>query len=258
MVSHLVATVPPNSPDWSQWLIVVPARMASTRLPRKPLADLKGKPLIIRVYERLRSLTEAGAKVVVATDAQEILNCCQVFNVPAVMTRTEHTSGTDRCWEVASTHSQPFVMNVQGDEPFVDVGDLTRLASVFCQNPKPPMATLIFRNSHSTAFANPNVVKAVCGFDGMALYFSRAGVPVTRNPDPRDEFIFWQHLGVYAFQKETLARFCALPPSPLERRESLEQLRALENHIAIRLVEAQSPSLGIDTPEDLEAARERI
>lgn len=244
--------------QWKDWLIVVPARLHSTRLPRKPLADIKGKPLIVRVFDRLRPLVDAGAHVVVATDATEIQNCCQIFGIPCSMTRVEHTSGTDRCWEVASQHGHPFVMNVQGDEPFINIDDLTALAAAFYQSPKPEMATLVHKNMNAADFANPNVVKAVRGHNNFALYFSRSGVPYTRNRDPQEPFFFWQHLGVYAFQKNTLAQFCGLPPSALELRESLEQLRALDHRITIKLVEAHHPSIGVDTPEDLEAARAKF
>ncbi|RZA24207.1 MAG: 3-deoxy-manno-octulosonate cytidylyltransferase [Proteobacteria bacterium] len=241
--------------SWNQWLIVVPARMQSTRLPRKPLADLGGKPMIVRVYERLKPFEEKGATLVIATDDSDILDVCQKHNVPALMTRVDHKSGTDRCAEVAKNFDKPFVLNVQGDEPFVNLEDLEGLLAKM-EKDGDPMGTMVHRNEKESDYKNPNCVKAVMNDQGRALYFSRSPLPYYREPSP---FVgFWQHIGVYAFTKKGLLAFCHLPQHPLEIAESLEQLRALGSGLSISMTVAKHPSLGIDTPQDLEAARARI
>lgn len=241
--------------DWTPWLIVIPARLKATRLPRKPLVDLGGKPLIVRVFERLAPLQSKGAEIVVATDDQEVVDACALYHVPTAMTRADHKSGTDRCAELALTRSQPYVLNVQGDEPFVELSDLSALALKMTRE-QARMGTLIHRNVHLAEYQNPNCVKALIDQEGRALYFSRAGIPYFRPPAEFD--FFWQHVGVYAFQRQTLFDFCRLPPHRLEEVESLEQLRALGHGIPIVTAEAQHASLGIDTPQDLEAARARF
>ncbi len=238
------------------WLIVVPARLASQRLPRKPLADIAGKPMIVRVVENLKTLADVGATVVVATDTEEILQVCKNHDILAEMTKVDHPSGTDRCQEVAKAFNKPFILNVQGDEPFIDTEDLIALSRSLELKPSAQIATLVFESSDSTLFENPNAVKAVAGFDGRALYFSRAPIPFPRNK--QDDFRFLVHLGTYAFRKEALTKFCTLPQGNLEITEKLEQLRALEHGLEIRLVKARSYCRGIDTPEDLEAARARF
>lgn len=241
--------------SWNQWLIVVPARMHSTRLPRKPLADLGGLPMIVRVYQRLEPFAKLGATLVIATDDQEILDVCQKHKVPARMTSIAHKSGTDRCAEVAAAYDKPFVLNVQGDEPFVNLDDLKGLLTQMEKNGD-PMGTMVHHNQSLEAYQNPNCVKAVMNETGRALYFSRSPLPYYREPGLFAGF--WQHIGVYAFTKKGLLDFCQLPQHPLETAESLEQLRALGHGLSIAMTVAESPSLGIDTPQDLEAARERI
>jgi 3-deoxy-manno-octulosonate cytidylyltransferase (CMP-KDO synthetase) len=243
---------------WKDWLIVVPARLASTRLPRKPLQMLGDKPLVIAVADNLKPLVAKGAEVVIATDSHEILSICQKYQTKAVMTAGHHQSGTDRIAEVAKNSKHPYILNVQGDEPFVSLDDLETLMQAFNQKPDLSYATLVYRNENLHDFINSNVVKAVRASSGFALYFSRAPVPQTRNLPPGASESFWQHIGVYAFKRETLIHFSELQPSPLELTESLEQLRALENHIPIYLAPAKNPSVGIDTPEDLEAAHARL
>lgn len=243
--------------DWTACLIVIPARLQATRLPRKPLADLAGKPLIVRVYERLAPLLARGAEIVVATDAAEVMEACAAHGVPAVMTSAAHQSGTDRCAEVAKSRPQarPYVMNVQGDEPFVHLDDLTSLLGAI-QGGTHAMATLVHRNENEADYLNPNCVKAIRSDAGQALYFSRSPLPYFRAP-ARFSF-FWQHIGVYCFHRDGLARFCSLSPHPLEQSEGLEQLRALGHGISIMTAEARHASIGIDTPQDLEAARARF
>ncbi|MBC7534019.1 MAG: 3-deoxy-manno-octulosonate cytidylyltransferase [Oligoflexus sp.] len=241
--------------SWNQWLIVVPARMHSTRLPRKPLADLGGLPMIVRVYQRLEPFKLRGATLVVATDDDDILQVCQKHNVPVQMTDSAHKSGTDRCAEVAARYPLPFILNVQGDEPFVDLTDLEGLLTKM-EKDGDPMGTMVHRNHQPEDHKNANCVKAVMNDQGKALYFSRSPLPYYR--DPENFEAFWQHIGVYAFTKKGLLEFCSLPQHPLELAESLEQLRALGHGLSIAMTEAKSPSLGIDTPQDLEAARARI
>ncbi|MES2746237.1 MAG: 3-deoxy-manno-octulosonate cytidylyltransferase, partial [Bdellovibrionota bacterium] len=241
--------------SWNQWLIVVPARMQSTRLPRKPLADLGGKPMIVRVYERLKPFEEKGATLVIATDDSDILDVCQKHSVPALMTRVDHKSGTDRCAEVAKNFDKPFVLNVQGDEPFVNLDDLQELLAKM-EKDGDPMGTMVHRNEKESEYKNPNCVKALMNDQGRALYFSRSPLPYYREPTPFGGF--WQHIGVYAFTKKGLLAFCQLPQHPLEIAESLEQLRALGSGLSLSMTVAKHPSLGIDTPQDLEAARARI
>ncbi len=239
---------------WDQWLIVIPARLQSTRLPEKPLADLGGKPLIVRVYEQLLPLMKRGAEVVVATDSEKIVTACEKAGAKAVMTREDHTSGTARCYEVAQKFPKKFVMNVQGDEPFVNTDDLTRLIEAM-QSHNAPMGTLVHENHTEKDFNNPNCVKALKDKRGNAIYFSRSPIPFHRGDTFKS---FLQHVGVYAFHREALAQFCQWPASRLEVLESLEQLRAIDNGMPILLVDAKHPSIGIDTPEDLQHARKKF
>ncbi|MEZ4743151.1 MAG: 3-deoxy-manno-octulosonate cytidylyltransferase [Bdellovibrionota bacterium] len=241
------------------WLIVVPARLGSTRLPKKPLVDLAGKPLIVRVVENLTNLIHRGAEVVVATDSADIIQVCKSANIAVQMTRLDHHSGTDRCLEVANATPKKFVMNVQGDEPFICLTALEGLAD-FVESGRYEMATLAYCNRHKDAFESSNIVKiALCENTKRALYFSRSPIPNrTRYIYDDHLFGFWQHIGVYAYKIETLRKFCSFSPSLLEQMESLEQLRALENGIEIGVVYSEKPSIGIDTFEDLEKARERL
>ncbi len=241
--------------NWNQWLVIVPARLSATRLPRKPLVDLGGKPLVVRVYERLSQLATYGAEVLVATDSEEICSVLANHNVPTVMTRADHRSGTDRCAEVAASRHQSYILNVQGDEPFIALSDLEVLVHKMSKE-RGSMGTLIIKNTKRHDYENPNCVKAVVNDQGQALYFSRSPLPYFRTP--ANFSFFWQHLGVYAFQRDTLLRFCELEPHALEQAESLEQLRALGHGLPMLTAEAQHPSIGIDTPEDLEAARARF
>ncbi len=241
----------------NDWLVIVPARLASERLPRKPLADLGGKPMIVRVVENLSPLIKRGAKVVVATDSQEVLTAIQKYGIEGVMTSPTHPSGTDRTAEAASSRKEPYILNVQGDEPFIDTGSLIKLMEKVKSNSFIAMGTLVFASSDIEQAKDPNVVKAVRSHSGNAIYFSRSLVPYDRSNQAREHVppTFWQHLGVYAFPREKLFQFLNLPPSPLEALEKLEQLRAIEAGWQIWLEPALKSSRGIDTPADLEAAR---
>lgn len=249
-----------SSSRLDQWLFVVPARLGSERLPRKPLVDLGGKPLVVRVAENLAPLVTRGAALVVATDSPDVLSICQKHGVKAVMTRVDHPSGTDRTAEAALPERRPFIMNVQGDEPFVDPEDLVRLAAAMESRAEADIGTLVFQSRDQKLAQDPNAVKALRRLDGYALYFSRHGVPYDRAAKERRHLpdVFWHHMGVYAFRREKLQEFVKLKPSPLEQAEKLEQLRALENGWKIYLQPAHTFARGIDTPEDLEAARARF
>jgi 3-deoxy-D-manno-octulosonate cytidylyltransferase len=235
-----------------QWLVIVPARLGSSRLPEKPLADLHGKPLIVRVVENLRPLIELGVKVVVATDDSRVVDVCHQAQIVASMTRGDHVSGTDRCFEIAQKEAGDFVLNVQGDEPFVQVSDLIRLMQVMESDTKADVGTLAINATDPLDFANANVVKVVLDATDRALYFSRGGIPVDRD-EPRQPYL--RHIGVYSFRRAALERFCGLPSGKLEMREKLEQLRALENGMIVRVVMATRLTVGVDTAEDLEVAR---
>lgn len=239
------------------WLVVIPARLASTRLPRKPLQDLGGMPLIARVYLNLSPLKDLGAHIVVATDAEEVAASCRSRGIPVEMTSEAHQSGTDRCAEVAAKFQGNLILNVQGDEPFVSVKDLTSLMHTFAQDQSADLGTLVYACRDAALARDPSVVKAVRATNGRALYFSRSPIPYRRDdaqagglPIP-----FWQHLGIYAFRKQRLLDFVKLPYSALENSEKLEQLRALDHGWQIALAEAMHGARGIDTPHDLEAAR---
>jgi len=227
---------------------VVPARLASTRLPNKVLRDLAGRPLVVRVWEaacRARELAE----VLVATDAQQVVEACRACGVPAVLTSPDHPSGTDRVWEVAQARPADVYVNVQGDEPLITPGHIARLVGPFVEHPGTQMTTLKIRLLPEEE-SNPNVNKVVCGTDGRALYFSKYPIPYDRDGRGVTRF---KHIGLYAYTKPALDAFHRLPPSPLELTERLEQLRFLEHGIPITVVETDEPTIGVDTEADLAA-----
>jgi 3-deoxy-manno-octulosonate cytidylyltransferase (CMP-KDO synthetase) len=246
--------------DLAQWLIVIPARLKSERLPRKPLANLAGKPLIVRVFENIAPLMKQGAHVIVAVDHEETAQACAQFNIPTVMTKDSHQSGTDRCAEVAAKFpDRQFILNVQGDEPFVNLDDLRQLMTTM-EHSHHPMGTLGIIRQDWEAYIDPNTVKIVVAHDSTAIYFSRAPIPYDRDTfrAGRTTIRFTQHLGVYAFRRESIQTFCALPPSPLEQTEKLEQLRAINAGWRIAVSYAKFASIGIDTQEDLAAAQRKF
>ena len=231
---------------------IIPSRYASTRLPGKPLLDIAGKPMIQRVVERVR-LARRPSRVIVATDDERIFSAVQKFAGEVCMTSCSHATGTDRLAEVA--HKLPdaqLILNVQGDEPLISPEALDALVAAFDGDSGLQMATLMTELAEED-FANPAAVKVVVSLDGHALYFSRSLIPYPRNPDPA--LRYYKHIGVYAYRRDFLLRFAELPPSPLEKAESLEQLRALEHGFRIRVVETPFQPVGVDTPEDLERVR---
>lgn len=243
--------------------VVIPARFASTRLPGKPLADIAGQPMVVRVAAAARRSGADG--VWVATDDERIVSAVRQHGFDAVMTGANHPSGTDRIAEVADQlnwDDGDIVVNVQGDEPLLDPGLIDLVAGALRSDPDAAMATAAHPLASADDFFNPNVVKVVCDARGRALYFSRAPIPWDRNQfaDRRDalpaDLPALRHIGLYAYRVSFLRRFGQLAPSPLERCESLEQLRALWHGYAIQVVSVDHPPApGVDTPEDLERVR---
>ena len=227
---------------------VIPARLQSTRLPRKVLREIAGRPLIVRVYEAAKRSRDL-AEVLVATDAQEVVDACARFRVPTVMTSPDHPSGTDRVWEVAQTRAADVYVNIQGDEPLITPSHIARLVAPFRDRPDTQVSTLKIRLLPEEA-DNPNVNKVVSAADGRALYFSKYPIPYDR--DGRGVVRF-KHIGLYAYRRAALEAFHRLPPSPLEQTEKLEQLRFLEHGIPIVVVETDEPTIGVDTEADLRA-----
>jgi 3-deoxy-manno-octulosonate cytidylyltransferase (CMP-KDO synthetase) len=235
-------------------LAVVPVRYAASRFPGKPLADLGGRPVVQWVYE---AATECAAydEVIVATDSEEIAGRVRELGGAAELTRHDHVSGTDRVAEVAGRYPEAdVVVNVQGDQPFATPEMLAALVEPYVAGERPPMTTLACPLADAAAWTDPNVVKVVCGVDRRALYFSRSSIPHGAGDDGSHVKPL-HHLGLYAFTRETILRFPTLAPSPLEKQERLEQLRALEHGIRIHVCETDRPLLEINTPEDLERAR---
>ena len=231
-------------------IAVIPARLASTRLPRKILREIAGKPLIGVVYEAVRS-SPLLADVVIATDSDEIMNACYRYGWKAEMTASTHKSGTERVHEISCRESAEVYINVQGDEPMVRPEQIASLLRVM-ENPQAEVGTLM-TPAAAVDIPNPNAVKVVIDLAGRALYFSRATIPHDRDKtSPR----YFKHLGLYAYRKPALDRFVTLPESSLEKSERLEQLRFLENGIAIYCGETPYDSIGVDTEEDLQRAIE--
>lgn len=236
---------------------VIPARYASTRFPGKPLAILGGKTVIQRVYEQAASVL---SEVYVATDDERILSAMEAFGGRAVMTRADHKSGTDRIEEaVEKTGTQAdVIINVQGDEPFIQPSQIKTLMALF-DDPQTQIGTLGKRFDSMDAVSNPNSPKIVTDHRGFALYFSRSVIPFIRGVES-DEWLsnypFLKHLGVYAYRREVLAEITRLPQGQLEKAESLEQLRWLENGYRIRVGLTDVETVGIDTPADLERAEQ--
>jgi 3-deoxy-manno-octulosonate cytidylyltransferase (CMP-KDO synthetase) len=242
------------------FVILIPARMQSTRLPDKPLADIHGVPMIVRVARRA-ALSKAR-QVIVACDDSRIAAACQAFGILSLLTRTGHPSGSDRLAEACERlgfDDDDAVVNVQGDEPLLAPAMIDACAALLESRPDCVMSTVAHAIDDAAEFANPNVVKVVLDADGHALYFSRAPIPCWRDrpgdqalADPRP----LRHVGLYAYRAGFLRRFPRLAPAPLERIEALEQLRVLWHgeRIAVHL-SAERPGPGVDTPADLERVR---
>ena len=242
-----MTTGPSESPSSANALCIIPARWASTRFPGKPLHLIAGKPLVQHVWERCRTCRSLGA-IVVATDHEEIADAVTGFGGEVVMTSPDHVSGTDRVAEAARQRpgfSQ--IINVQGDEPLIDPGLIDELAETLTAHPECAMVTAANAlPDGAEEIDDPNVVKVVLNALGEALYFSRSRIPYERSPV--EGLPVLRHKGIYGFQRDFLQQFVQWPPSPLERSEQLEQLRALENGARIRVILCSDDSPGIDTP----------
>lgn len=229
-------------------LCVIPARYASTRLPGKPLADIAGKPMIQRVYERAAQAKLPFA-VIVATDDERVLAAVEKAGGTAVMTAKEHANGTDRLAEVAAAFPDAdVIVNVQGDEPLIEPTLIDELAAVFETDEDVVMATVKTALTDAVEQQNPNNVKVVTDQNGYALYFSRSLLPYPRN---QTGVGVYKHIGIYAYRRSFLLQYAAMEPTPLEKTESLEQLRALENGYKIKVIASDAQFIGVDTPEDL-------
>lgn len=245
------------------YTVLIPARAASTRLPDKPLADIAGKPMVVRVAERA---SQSGAgRIHVATDDARVLAAVQAHGYSALMTRADHATGTDRLSEAVQQLGLPddaVVVNVQGDEPLIEPGLIDAVAACLADSPWADIATCACPVASAETLFNPNAVKVVCAQDGRALYFSRAPIPWARDALAgggrvlADGLPGLHHIGIYAYRVSFLRRFPRLPQGALEKFESLEQLRAMEHGHAIAVHRAaQAPAAGVDTPADLERVR---
>lgn len=240
---------------------LIPARLASTRLPRKPLADIAGVPMVVRVAQR--AALSGAARVVVAADDATIVDACRHHGVQALLTRSDHASGSDRLAEACvalGLDGADVVVNVQGDEPLIDPALVARTAALLDEHPDCVMGTAAHAIDDAADFRNPNIVKVVLDRRGRALYFSRAAIPHWRDaPGPADlppQPAALRHIGLYAYRAAFLRRFPGLEPAPLEATEALEQLRVLWHgeRIAVHVTDT-APGIGVDTPEDLERVR---
>lgn len=247
-------------------LAIIPARYASTRFPGKPLATLGGESIISRVYNRVRRC-RAINDIIVATDDEDICDHVESFaeEGSVMLTFEEHHSGTDRCGEVLRRlenvdNEYDVILNVQGDEPFVDSAQLTALVNAF-ETSGVQIATLATPIKDNDTLFSPDNVKVVCGARGKALYFSRQPLPYRRDVDTKhwtEEGEYYKHIGVYAFHPEVLREICRLDPDPLEEAEKLEQLRWLAAGYSIQVVPTDHDNIGIDTPDDLATAEEYL
>ena len=246
------------------YTVLIPARLASSRLPNKPLADIAGLPMVVRVAQRVISGLPAGTRVVVAADHPSILQACAQHGVEALLTRVDHPSGSDRLAEACELLQLPdeaIVVNVQGDEPLIDPALVSAMATLLQQRPEASMSTAAHPLHEVADFMNPNVVKVVLDARDLALYFSRApiawwrdgyaqGVKTLATPAPL------RHIGIYGYRVGFLRQFPTLPQAPIEVTEALEQLRAMWHGYRIAVhVTQQAPGAGVDTPEDLERVR---
>ena len=245
--------------------VVIPARYASTRLPAKPLLDLGGKPMVVRVAERAR--LSGAEEIWVATDHPEVRAAAEAHEVAALMTRSDHPTGTDRLAEVVEQRgwgSDTIIVNVQGDEPLIEPEVILQTARQLAASGA-DIATVAHPINDAADFFNPNVVKVVCRADGDAAYFSRAPIPYARDHFAREDggmtlpagFPAYRHVGLYAYRASFLRAFSGLTVAPTEHFEALEQLRALWHGYAIAMhISPSEPAAGVDTPEDLERVRQ--
>ena len=238
-------------------IAMIPARYGATRFPAKLMQDLCGKPVIVHTYQRVAD-TNLFDQVYVVTDDDRIENAIREVGGKVIRSQKEHNSGSDRLAEASKDLEVDIIVNVQGDEPFTDKENLQKVIDIFANDPQKniAVASLMERITHPDDIANPNNVKVVVNKFNEALYFSRSVIPFPR--DTNTKVPYYKHIGIYAYRKDALQQFTQLPPSLLEETEKLEQLRYLENGFKIRLAVTDIPTIGIDTPEDLEKARKRL
>jgi 3-deoxy-manno-octulosonate cytidylyltransferase (CMP-KDO synthetase) len=247
---------------------VIPSRYQSTRFPGKPLADIAGRPMIEHVYARAAAAPGVDA-VVVATDDARIEQAVKNFGGIVRLTSAKHRTGLDRIAEIVADLACEVVVNVQGDEPLIEPQAIAELIAPFDRDPSVQMTTLRRRITHASDYNDPNVVKVVVDVEGNALYFSRAPIPSIQEPAKAGPHVprvvgagfsrpVYKHIGLYAYRREFVRELAALPQTPLELAESLEQLRVLEHGFQIRAVETHYDSIGVDTPEDLERVRRQL
>jgi len=243
--------------------VLIPARLASTRLPNKPLADIGGVPMVVRVAQRVLSVAGDRPRVVVAADSPAIVAACQAHKVDAVLTRVDHPSGSDRLAEACALlglADDEIVVNVQGDEPLIDPALVAAVANLLQKTPLAHMSTAAHAIDSVADFHNPNVVKVVLDAQHMGLYFSRAPIPYPRDaPAQLPQPAPLRHIGIYGYRVGFLRQFPTLPQAPLELTESLEQLRALwHGHRIVVHITEHAPGAGVDTPEDLARVRQLL
>jgi 3-deoxy-manno-octulosonate cytidylyltransferase (CMP-KDO synthetase) len=257
MTSSKANTGPP-------FIVVIPARLSSTRLPRKPLADIGGAPMIVRVAQQAQK--SQASRVIVATDSDEVLDICEQYHIETLKTRPSHLTGTDRLSEVVEILQlldDSMLVNVQGDEPFIPSELINLVAKALHDSPSAAIATVGVPLREEADIQNPNIVKIIHNHLGEALYFSRAPIPFLRDPgsaiNPAQRLVpCLRHIGLYAYQSHFLRAFASLSPSPIELAESLEQLRALWYGYKIQIVQShEAPPAGVDTPEDLYRAQQK-
>ena len=232
---------------------IIPARYASSRFPGKPLVDIAGKSMIQRVYEQAKKCKDL-TEVIVATDDKRIFDHVVGFHGMVVMTSADHQSGTDRCAEVALNHPEyDVVVNIQGDEPSIEPEQISKLAVCF-NNPDTQIATLIKKVQNEQELFNPNSPKVVINNRSEAIYFSRVPLPYIRGQEQQNwlqQHTYFKHIGIYGYRADILQQITRLPVSPLEKAESLEQLRWIENGYQIKVAETEFETFAVDTPEDL-------
>ena len=241
----------------SDVLIVIPARYGSSRLPGKMLKLLAGKPVVLHVYEACQK-AQVG-DVLIATESQRVVDTLAQFGAKAVLTSDTCQSGTDRVYEAAQNRPEQFIINVQGDEPFIAPSTIQKITTLLLQDPSCDIASAVVATLDEKKIDNPNCVKAVLNQEGRALYFSRSRIPYKREITEENKKIpYWQHCGIYGYRRSALERFVRLPQSPLEKLEKLEQLRALEAGMTLKCVVIEPTGPAIDTEQDLQAAEEYL
>ena len=233
-----------------QVVIIIPSRYGSTRLPAKPLVSIAGKPMVQHVYERAKQ-SQTAQRVIVATDDERIMDAVKGFGGEALMTRTDHRTGTERIAEVAAHEKGDVFVNVQGDEPLIDPVAIDTAVAALLEEPAAQIATVATPIRHAGDIMDPNVVKTVLDFDSNGLYFSRAPIPWVRDTRQKIHVKYWKHLGLYVFQRDALLEYPTLPQGELEKIEQLEQLRWLENGWRIRVAEVEHDAVSVDVPEDV-------